>query len=547
MKIWARRALAVGALALTAPANAESVNLIKRTAKAEGNCFNSSNSNHLQTYDDNAASIWSVKVSKACHLIYRFDEPVVASQVLVLNALPKGVDENQLANRVSVWGSHQSFGNVFYKLGEAKLPATGAANIQFSNSLNLRSLKLIVEKTDKVKWSRLSSIRVASIADIALISPIDSQRTENWPAPRLSAFKGVNDPILLGKVTKCDELAGNLYSPDSYGYGRTDYDLGVPAALRACEIAVSKYPGSARLANNLARVELLGERSPRAIARLISPLLQNYAPAQYQLAQSFEKGTGVEKNAAQAEALYKKSAEQDFGPALLWLAEKAHKEKTIAIAADAKNSLSKDVEPYLKRAIEIGHLPASSQYFQDSLKKDLISVKDAYDLLERAAEAGSIVAMRGYSTNLHNGHKIGRREADSAHYGSILSRLNSHEEMTNISRGNYSSNWQYWRRRAAYSGNYYSLEHFAKWLQPSEKRTYLAKLAFAKALKRAKNGEDWPMEWIAQYYEAGFGVEKNQKEAKIWRCRARDAGNPVALSSGLPFVFEVGVPYNGGC
>ncbi|MEM7215944.1 MAG: hypothetical protein AAF423_10415 [Pseudomonadota bacterium] len=535
MKTFRVGMIAAALLAASTPALSQQINLIEQAVKLEGNCQNPDKSVLKLLVDGDPTTGLSARPSGLCEFVFRFDETVVASNAL-LNTIDPEEGKANAANLITIWGSHQSFGNAFYKLGQRDLSASsdGIAVFSFDEAVKLRSLKVIMEKAGKGGWEKHSNPRDVRLTDIALIGFSDADTSGRWPQPPVPPLSGKSDPLADGQQTRCDELAGFPYNPDSNGLGRSDTDINVPEALSECEIAISRFPESMRLAANLARVELLGERNPRAIARLTSPLLVDYAPAQYLLAQSFDNGSGVQKDEQRAVDLYKKSAAQDFGPALYHLAKQAVTEKGKKIASEDQTNVDGSVEPNLKRAIEIGYLPAASEYFEHALKYDLIKPKEAYSLLEAATEQGDAFALGNYSTNLHNAYRIRQRATDSLYYELKHSQLNDFNAMTNYSRGRSAKNWEYWRRRGAYAANFYTLEHLAKMLEAGERRQFLSELSFEKAMGDAKDGDHWAMEWVAQYYISGFGVEKSLVEARVWRCRARTAGNPLAIVNKLP-------------
>lgn len=538
--------LAAALCAGASPAISQAANLIDRATGVEGNCQNITDETPSLLADGDATTAWSAQSRRMCELVLRFEDAVAASQITLSTINPDEGPKNA-ANLITIWGSHQPFGDVFFRLGQANTATseTGEVAINFGQHVNLHSLKIIMERTAGGTWPKLSGLREVRLTDVTLTGPADTQTVTRWPQPPMAPLKGPSDPILSGQATQCDRLAGMLYNPDSYGFSRSNTDLDVPEALEACQVALSRSPQSLRLAANLARVELMAERAPRAVARLTSPMLADYAPAQYLLGRSFENGWGVEKDLGKAHALYAASAAQDFAPALHKRAEKIDKDRAQRIAEGLETDDDKTVEANLDRAVALNHHPSMGLYFNHSLKHGLITPETGYDLIEQAAQSGDQGAMGTYSTNLNNGHKIDRRVPDSQHYKLMLSHLNLYFSMTNLSRDDGASHRAYWRTRGAYSGGYYALEHYAYSLNGGEHREGLATMTFERAMKEAEGGDGWAMEWVAQYYKKGFGVPKDPVQERAWRCKARAANNPVALSTYLPNI--PGQIYNGNC
>lgn len=518
---------------LAAPAGAQEVNLITQAASIEGNCWSGGQDPIAALSDGDPTTYVDRYIPAPCELDFRFDSPVTASAVK-FSTVQAGTGDINRSNYVSVWASHQQRGYAFFRLGEAQFDPKQGGEILFEEPIRLRALKVSFNVSGEGGWPRGSSGRDTRVSDLSLIASSASAPPARWPRPVLAQLKGVSDPIGPGEETACDELAGMLFNPDGNGVGRSDLDINVPAALSACELAVADQPDSPRLATNLARAELKAERAPRAIARLSSSTVEGYAPAQVLLAESLEAGVGVQKNIAKARAFYEAAAAQDYGPALDWLGVQA---MTSLAAQIARGEAPADtsVDANLTRAIEVGYVLAAPILVEHGLQNGLIPAREAYDLSEAAAMTGEPDAMNAYGVNLSYGFGLPtRRDPEASVFYARAAKLNRHYSMTNFALN--TGDW-YWNKRAAYSGEFFPLEMVARGISDKEQAAYLAKLAFANVMQYARSetqSDGWSMEWLADYYTEGFGVEKDLEQAKIWRCRARAAGNPRAFQSSLP-------------
>lgn len=152
----------------------------------------------------------------------------------------------------------------------------------------------------------------ASIGESAKQVAIDSYRNSTLSSSRQ----------LSPAARDCEALAASPDDPsrpaDVQGVSFDSIDP--ERAVAACRAAVSTDP-SPRLQYALARSLDAGHQSPAEITRLYRLAAdQGYAPAQSNLAQLYEKGTGVDKSFEEAARLYQLAADQGFAPAQFRLA-----------------------------------------------------------------------------------------------------------------------------------------------------------------------------------------------------------------------------------
>lgn len=464
-------------------------------------------------------------VNTICDYVFRLPEDETIEAIEIADYY---VTRNRIGNKpiasVTIWASHQDFGDSFFKIATVDFKSSSANRIKLDRPVRVRSLKFAVGTVT-------SGLAHLSLAELKAFRATNPDVTFVWPQTPPSPLKVNGDPVSDATTTECDRLAGFPFSPDSYGYSRLDHEIDVQSAKLACEKALSENPKSARLNFNMARVELLSERSERAVGLLTGAVLKNYPPAQYLLAEALTHGWGVEPNEELAGKLYRASASADFAPALYRLAEKAIKLRKQQIAKGEQPVNQEQVIPELQRAVDLGYLPAYASFFDHVRKYNQMPKFEAFDLLEQAAQYGFFASRSTYSIHRYNDGS----HSEVLRYLERDARQNHANPMTNYSRMGSAYNRPYWRKRAALDGegdvyHYYAIEFYTGSDAPEELRPYLRKKSFEGALAAAQNGDDGSAEWLSRYYDRGYGVEKDAEQARVWLCRARAMGNQLALS-----------------
>ncbi len=202
---------------------------------------------------------------------------------------------------------------------------------------------------------------------------------------------GAGDPV-ADPVAACGELAASPYESGWAGRGHTDAQIYLDGALTACEAAAQASPDSAETATWLARVYTLVGRAIEA-----APLLDGAAPAGNRLAAyllshllSGSAGNDVESDDDRAKELLKQASDAGFAPAETELA--------------ATYETGADIGPDYPGALKLYQLAAAQNeptaiyklgyFYQNGLGTDQDYAK-AMQLFQQAADAGEPLGWNG--------------------------------------------------------------------------------------------------------------------------------------------------------
>jgi TPR repeat protein len=478
--------------------------------------------------DGDLETLWRTEGQTApCHFVFRFDDPVAVASVTLHNRYGKGAGTP--SRRATLWASHQDFGRAYFRIAHEQLNDEGATVFTFDEPVLMRSLKVAVENPERFSGARLT----ASMAEIE-IETVASDTATRWPMPRPQPLAN-GDPITPQTATRCDDLAANIFNPDSYGYGRTNRDIDVSEALEACLEAVANTPQSARLAYQLARVEALAEDAVQSVARLASPLLADYPPAMLALADAFEDARGVAGNAERASQLRRAAAATGYVPALLAV---AHENDDAYRAALLRGEASSDVEgqeldPMLAQLIEVGHVPAYGLYNAYILRSDPSALLGFMPRLEELAEFDLSGALLQHLYN-HEHNIPGDRQRSLRWTAERAERFSDPATLGNLSLGRrfVFSDIQGAippARRGAYSGDAWPVEQLADRLGGADSAR-LYRFAFNAALRGAQAGDSDQMYGAATALINGRGVEEDREEGARWMRLAAATGEPRAIT-----------------
>jgi TPR repeat protein len=478
--------------------------------------------------DGDLDTLWRTEGQIApCHFVFRFDEPVAVTSVTLHNRYGKGAGTP--SRRATLWASHQGFGRAYFRIAHEQLNDEGATVFTFDEPILMRTLKVAIENPEPFSGDRLT----ASLAEIEIdtAAPNTAMR---WPMPRPQPLVG-GDPITPQTATRCDDLAANVFNPDSYGYGRLDRDIDVSEALAACSEAVANAPQSARLAYQLARVEALAEEAVQSIARLASPLLADYPPAMLALADAFEGARGVAGNAERASELRLAAAETGYASAVLAVAranEHAYRAALLQGEATADDE-GQALDPLLAQLIAIGHVPAYGLYNDYILRTDTSALFGVLPRLEEMAEFNLAGALPQHLYNQEHGIPVDRRRSlrwtaeRAARHGdpSTLGNLSLGRRFVLLdSQGAVPP-----ARRGAYSGDAWPVEQLADRLGGAD-GARLYTFAFNAALRGAQAGNADQMYNTATALINGRGVEEDREEGARWMRLAAATGEPRAIT-----------------
>lgn len=461
-----------------------------------------------------------------CHFIFRFDEPVAVSAVTLFN----GVDEDGAtpAARATIWASHQSFGRGYFRVAHQELNDEGATVLTLEEPILMRSLKIAIENPEPFSSNWLH----ASLAEIEM-ETVAADTAIRWPMPPLEPLEN-GDPVGQTPATLCDELAAIPYNPDSYGFGVEDYDLNVNEALSACRSDAAQDPQSMRLAFQLARVEALAEQSVQSVARLGSPLLEDYPPAMYLLAQALSPGTGIAQDVSRARAFHQDAAEAGFLPSMMSLARLDNDAYVDGLVSGEQQPLGAE-EPlnrHLARLMEAGYLPAYGLYNDYILRTDSAGLLAYMPRLEELAEYNGGGALEQHLYNDQHRIPRARRRAHRWLYESALRSGGP------ASLGNLTISYRYvftdfpatirTARAGAYSGNYWPVQNLADhWRQEEVQRLYA--FAYRQALEGANTGDLGAMHEVAESLIVGRGVEEDREEGARWMRLAAASGSANSI------------------
>lgn len=119
----------------------------------------------------------------------------------------------------------------------------------------------------------------------------------------------------MPSITECDRQAAHPSDTSRVSEGVDWNALDTGAALLACEQAIARYPGNARMQYQYARVlDKLAEYS-KAIQWYRKAAEQSYAAAQNSLGYAYEWGQGVAASNVKAMDWYRKAAQQGYAQA----------------------------------------------------------------------------------------------------------------------------------------------------------------------------------------------------------------------------------------
>jgi len=478
--------------------------------------------------DGDLETLWRTDGQIApCHFVFRFEDPVAVASVTLHNRYGKGAGTP--SRRATLWASHQDFGRAYFRIAHEQLNDEGATVFTFDEPILMRTLKVAVENPSPFSGNRLT----ASLAEIE-IETVASDSTTRWPMPRPQPLTG-GDPITPQTATRCDDLAADIFNPDSYGYGLAARDIDVSEALDVCREAVANAPQSARLAFQLARVEALAEEAVQSVARLASPLLADYPPAMLALADAFEDARGVTGNIERASQLRRAAAESGYAPALLAV---AHENEDAYRAALLEGEATADVEgqvldPLLEQLIEIGHVPAYGTYNAYILRTDPSALIGFLPRLEELAEFSLSGALSQHLYNLEHGVP-GDRRRSLRWTAERAERLGGPSTLGNLSLGRRFVFSDIAgaippARRGAYSGDAWPVEQLADRLGGADAQR-LYSFAFNDALRGAQAGEADQMYGAANALINGRGVEEDREEGAKWMRLAAATGEPRAIT-----------------
>lgn len=107
----------------------------------------------------------------------------------------------------------------------------------------------------------------------------------------------------------CDRLAGSPDDPQKKSKGVPYAQMNAPAAVAACRTAVSETPGEGRLWFQYGRALEKAARLPDAVKAYTEAKERGHAAAYNNLGELYRDGKHFQKDASQALALFKKSAE----------------------------------------------------------------------------------------------------------------------------------------------------------------------------------------------------------------------------------------------
>lgn len=478
--------------------------------------------------DGDLETLWRTDGQIApCHFVFRFDDPVAVASVTLHNRYGKGAGTP--SRRATLWASHQDFGRAYFRIAHEQLNDEGATVFTLDEPILMRTLKVAIENAEPFSGNRLT----ASLAEIEF-DAVAPETASRWPMPRPEPLVG-GDPLTPQTATRCDDLAADIFNPDSYGFGRADRDVDVSEALEACRAAVADAPQSARLAYQLARVEALAEEAVQSVARLASPLLADYPPAMLALADAFEDARGVAGSTERAAELRQAAAETGYAPAMLAVARGNEDAYTAALLQGEVNS---DVEgqvldPMLEQLIENGHMPAYGVYNRHILRTDSSALRAFMPRLEELAEFDLSGAFAQHLYNDEHGIPNDRHRA-TRWIREVAQRDGDSESLGNLSVGAYftlSNSGLALRaaRLGAYSGASWPVEQLADRLGGGA-AARLYTFAFNDALRNAEGGDPESMFHTAEALINGRGVEQNREEGARWMRLAAASGEPRSIT-----------------
>ena len=113
----------------------------------------------------------------------------------------------------------------------------------------------------------------------------------------------------------CDALASGTTDPGRVTDGTPVGDIDPSAAMTACSDAAEAFPDEPRFRYQLGRVLAADGRPVEAVVAYRQAAELGYAAAQYNLANQFARGDGVDRDESEAVRWYRRAAEQGFAKA----------------------------------------------------------------------------------------------------------------------------------------------------------------------------------------------------------------------------------------
>jgi TPR repeat protein len=362
--------------------------------------------------------------------------------------------------------------------------------------------------------------RVISECDRLAASDLDYRRPPEVPG--VSTAKLDPDPAIVAcKKAVEDNPRVTRYL---FNLGRAYYKLATQPGLdederaRGLERARLAYDDAAKRGyeaamNNLAVIEELDKHYEQAID-LFKRAAQAQQPlAMYNLAFHFYRGTGVDRDVAQAAEWWAQAAEKNFVPAMVEFGQ------SLVLSGSAEKA-RRGLE-WLERAANLGS-PRAKLLLGTDFYFGKIGVPRDLDLallwFGRVAEEGSIVAQASLAEMMEDGEGLPSKEPESAA--------------------------SYWRL-AAYGGDAFAQVRFAEQLRAG---VHLVREEYGEGeivtlLQRAMSqGSAQAAVALAQIYRNGeSGVERNPIQAMKLAYRAIDLAvlaDPTSPREGNPF-YEI--------
>ena len=113
----------------------------------------------------------------------------------------------------------------------------------------------------------------------------------------------------------CDALASGMTDPGRVADGTPVSDIDATAAMAGCSDATEAFPDEPRFRYQLGRALAAAGRPVEAAEAYRQAAELDYAAAQYNLANQYARGDGVDREEAEAVRWYRRAAEQGFAKA----------------------------------------------------------------------------------------------------------------------------------------------------------------------------------------------------------------------------------------
>jgi TPR repeat protein len=385
------------------------------------------------------------------------------------------------------------------------------------------------------------------------VNPADSSGSSASPSSQLPRHEArLDDSGQMESITDCDRLAANPTDPERArgAVGVRPNKIDVVPALTACDADMARYPGVARFIYQAGRVASLQKDYTRARGLYEKAASKGYAASFSNLAQLYEKGSGVPQDYSEARKWYERGAAAGSPTAMANLGRLYRDGHGVAKDfAQARKWLQQAADANDANAMNgIGFL-----YERGSgVTRDFGEAQRWY---EKAAAAGSTIAMINLGGLYRDGKGVAKDAAIARSWYEKAISLGDAGGMTSIGfmyeRGDggvqdYAEAYK-WYEKAASEGDPKAMMDLGNLYRDGRgvpKSSTEARQWFQKG---AALGDSGAMNNLGLLFAQGNGVPRNYAEARTWYEKAASAGNIIAMRNlGALYAAGNGVPKDRG-